>query len=387
VTPPRLPKPFYRTFDEPDEARRVGERALVALDRGEMPDWLVRAEPAGGVTVAQAILKCRNIRAVPASTEGLLDTLSSEIGAKALAELDYEWAEAWVSAMKREKHSAPGTIRKKKGALSRVLDWVTRAHPLWLSTNPLHHLPHGYSGYDENSRVALVREGIDVPEDKERNRRIDPAEEFRIVEVLRLRRASTAVIAEQGDAEGLSLMFQLALRTAMRMREIYTLTQDQVSIARKTIFLQKTKNGDRREVPISTKCAALLETPWPALDELRQGDRLFPFWDGRLDKVSLRATTSRVSALFARVFEEAGSADLHFHDSRHEALCRWVLEAPRPLTSEQLGRAAGMRDARTRQRYLSLRGLGLADMLGLTSFDPAPPVRVHHSCRTASDQR
>jgi hypothetical protein len=31
---------------------------------------------------------------------------------------------------------------------------------------------------------------------------------------------------------------------------------------------------------------------------------------------------------------------------------------------EQLGRAAGMSDARTRQRYLSLRGSELADMLG-----------------------
>jgi hypothetical protein len=66
----RPAKPFYRTFDEPDEARRVGERALVALDRGEMPEWLVRPEPTAGVTVAQVILKYRNIRAVPASTEG-----------------------------------------------------------------------------------------------------------------------------------------------------------------------------------------------------------------------------------------------------------------------------------------------------------------------------
>jgi len=70
--------------------------------------------------------------------------------------------------------------------------------------------------------------------------------------------ASTTVVAEQGDAEGLSLMFQLALRTAMRMREIYTLTQDQVSIARKTIFLQKTKNGDRREVSLGANAPALV---------------------------------------------------------------------------------------------------------------------------------
>jgi len=80
----------------------------------------------------------------------------------------------------------------------------------------------------------------------------------------------------------------------------------------------------------------LLNTPWSALEAIRQGGRVFPFWDGRLDSDVLRATTSRVSALFAGVFDEAGSEDLHFHDSRHEALCRWVLEALRPLTSEQL---------------------------------------------------
>jgi hypothetical protein len=66
--------------------------------------------------------------------------------------------------------------------------------------------------------------------------------------------------------------------------------------------------------------------------------------------------------MFADVFAEAQSDDLHFHDSRHEALCRWVLGS-RVLTSEQLGRAAGMRDARTRQRYMSLRGSELADIL------------------------
>jgi hypothetical protein len=90
------------------------------------------------VTVAQAILRHSNIRAVPASTEGLLDSLGAEIGTTPLADINYDWTEQWISALEREKHLAPGTIRKKKGALSRVLDWVARAHPLWLSANPLH---------------------------------------------------------------------------------------------------------------------------------------------------------------------------------------------------------------------------------------------------------
>jgi hypothetical protein len=41
------------------------------------------------VTVAQAILSYRNIRAVPASTDGLLDTLGAEIGTTPLADINY----------------------------------------------------------------------------------------------------------------------------------------------------------------------------------------------------------------------------------------------------------------------------------------------------------
>jgi hypothetical protein len=87
VIHPRLPKPFYKTFDDPDEVGRVGERALVILEKGELPEWLVRPVSDSAVTVAQAILSYRNIRAVPASTEGLLDTLGAEIGTTLLADI------------------------------------------------------------------------------------------------------------------------------------------------------------------------------------------------------------------------------------------------------------------------------------------------------------
>lgn len=197
----------------------------------------------------------------------------------------------------------------------------------------------------------------------QRNRRIDSDEERRIVAVLQRRTEAAQTLEQRAAAEGFSLMFQLALRTAMRMREIYTLQQAQIRIADKTICLSKSKNGDRRQVPLNGKARAVLETPWPALQAARRGGQFIPLWDGRLEPKALAATTARMSRLFTNDFAEAGSDDLHFHDTRHEALCRWVLESPE-LTSEQLARAAGMRDARTRQRYLSLRGSELADILG-----------------------
>jgi len=358
-----LQSPFYGTFSTREEADRVAARGLAALEKGEIPTWMQRTDRREVVTIAKAIQAYRAARAVPASARDLLDTLVQEIGTQPLSTLTYEWAEAWIREMKL-KALAPGTIRKKKSALSRVLAWVTATRPLWCSSNPLTLLPHGYSGYDEYTRTALAGQGVDVPEDVERNRRIDPEEEQRIVEVLRARREAAQTPERQAEAEGLCLMLQLALRTAMRMREIYTLTLDQISLEQRSIFLDKTKNGDRRVVPLNRAARKLLQTPWPALEKVHKDGRLLPFWGGSVDAKVLTKTTSDLSRRFRKVFAEAGSTDLHFHDARHEALCRWVLEAPVPLTSEQLGRAAGMRDARTRQRYLSLRGSELADFLG-----------------------
>src|SRR5690606_35364148 len=115
------------------------------------------------ITIAKAIHAYRAIRAVPPSTRNQLDTIIQEIGPQPLSAVTYEWAEAWIKAMKL-KALAPGTIRKKKSALSRVFAWVVRAHPLWLSANPLADLPHGYSGYDEFTRAELAAQGIDIPE-------------------------------------------------------------------------------------------------------------------------------------------------------------------------------------------------------------------------------
>lgn len=362
VKHPGLPKPVYRTFDREADARRAGELALVALDRGQVPPWLQCAEEQPFGTVAAVIRAYRSTSAVPASTRDLLDTLIRDIGAHPLAEVDYSWAEAWIRAMKAERRLAPGTIRKRKGALSRVLAWFVTAHPLHLSADPLDKLPHGYSGYDEHTCELLAEQGIDTPGDVERNRRIDPEEERRIVAFMQQRLEQAQSLEERAEAEGQLLTFQLALRTAMRLRELYSLTVDQISLERKSIFLLRTKNGDSRQVPLNSEARELLARAWPALDAVRKDGRLFPFWDGNLAASVLKATTSRLSHMFAALFEKAGSRELHFHDARHEAVCRWVLGSP-ALTSEQLGRAAGMRDPRTRARYLSLRGSELADVL------------------------
>src|SRR5690606_20886785 len=134
-------------FSTREEAERVAVRGLSALEKGEIPPWMQRTDRREVVTIAKAIQAYRAARAVPASARDLLDTLIQEIGAQPLSAVTYEWAEASIRAMQLET-LAPGTSRKQQSARSRVLAWVTATRPLWLSSNPLTLLPHGYSGYD-----------------------------------------------------------------------------------------------------------------------------------------------------------------------------------------------------------------------------------------------
>lgn len=366
LTHRRLDRPRYANFSSEDEARRIGERSLAALERGEIPQWLsrpARAERPPIATITGAIREFRKVQASKDSVERLFDTLIGDVGSASLELLDADWVESWIRRLKHEKHLTPGSIRKRKTALDKILRWLVRRHPNCLARNPLRDLGHGYSSYTEHDRAALAMQGAHVPSDQERNRRIDPEEEARIVEVLTRREAEALTPEARAEAAGLRLLFKLCIQTAMRLREAYTLTIDQIDLPQKPIHLDRTKNGDRRAVPLTPEARTLLSSRWPAMDVVRVDQRLLPFWDGDLSAAALKNTTSHISRRFRQVFREAGCIDLHAHDTRHEAVCRWVLRFPR-LSSEELGRAAGMRDPRTRMRYLSLRGSEIAEKFG-----------------------
>ena len=73
------------------------------------------------------------------------------------------------------------------------------------------------------------------------------------------------------------LVFELALETAMCLREIYKLTAVQVDLQRRTIFLFKTKNGDTRQLPLSSRALMVLsEVPSEGLIFPWTGTQHFP---------------------------------------------------------------------------------------------------------------
>ena len=118
----------------------------------------------------------------------------------------------------------------------------------------------------------------------------------------------------------LVMFFDLAIESAMRMREMYTLTLDQVDFKKRTIFLDKTKNGDKRQVPMTTVTSDLLYWHIEAEKDriVKRRKLIFPWLaeaDRNLSEVKMMAqVTSRLSRQFARIFEAAKCVDLTFHD-------------------------------------------------------------------------
>ena len=116
-----------------------------------------------------------------------------------------------------------------------------------------------------------------------------------------------------------------AIETAMRAGEICGLKWADVNMQRRIAHLPITKNGDSRDVPLSFRAAELIE-------QLRGIDDTWVF---SLDAQSL-------DVLFRRARDNCGIQDLHFHDTRREALTRLSKKVP----VEVLAKISGHRDLR-----------------------------------------
>ncbi|MCL4322041.1 MAG: site-specific integrase [Deltaproteobacteria bacterium] len=104
-----------------------------------------------------------------------------------------------------------------------------------------------------------------------------------------------------------------ALNTGMRLREILKLTWQRVDLKNRLILLDKTKNGERREIPIN-------ETLYGVLSSLVRNiafDHVF------YDLKTLRPF-DRIDRSFHTALKKAKIIDFHFHDLRH-TFASWLV--------------------------------------------------------------
>jgi integrase len=351
-----LPKPFFHTFDDEAAAYSYGHQLESLLAKGIIPqELLAQSRAPASPLLIEAIRNYEadpNTRVAPSDVP-LLALLVNETPGLRMAGITFQWANDQIAGYKARK-MAPGTIRKRIGALSKVVAWYHRStakEGQQPQLNVLSLLPKGYSQYGDGS----VR-------DVKRDTRMSPDDEKAV-------RAALAGVKRPdrerawGNDPAFELLFSLIVDTGMRLREAYWLRVEQLDAVRGVLNIDGTKGHHGvikpRIVPLKRELRARL-IEWCA----GKSGLVFPFWDGTPE--DLPRCTARLSARFASLFEYAMVPNFTEHDLRHEACCRWVtLKGERGwlFNDTEICRLMGWESTDMMLRYASLRGEDLADRL------------------------
>lgn len=140
----------------------------------------------------------------------------------------------------------------------------------------------------------------------------------------------------------IAVAFLFALETAMRQGEIWGLDWSDVYLNQKFVRLHETKNGTKRDVPLSKEAVRLLTL-------------LNPKEEGKV----FNSNQESSGVIFRRALQLAQIEGLTFHDTRHEAITRLA----KKLQILDLARAIGHRDPRSLMVYFNATAEEIAEQL------------------------
>lgn len=151
-------------------------------------------------------------------------------------------------------------------------------------------------------------------------------------------------------------IFNFALETAMRRGEILNLMWRDINLVQRTAFLQDTKNGEPRNVPLSANAARLLMEAAAAPDIQ---ERVFPM------------KQAAFKSAWKRAVPRSGVVDMRFHDLRHEAISRFFEMG---LSLPEVAVISGHKDPRMLIRYTHIPAARIVQRLdGLPPWDFSRP--------------
>lgn len=302
-------KPLSATFET--KARAVAwshqqEADILAGKRGEFP----RKSLADALDkyLAEESVKKAGLRWERIRIEAFK---RSRMASKRLSEITEADIAAWRN--ERLQRVSGATVRRELGLLGAIFD-VAKREWKWCAANPSRDVakPRG---------SAARRRGVSTE----------------VIDALRPHLV--------GPSAGIQVhrAFRLAIETGMRKGELLALEWGQVSDSTGVAFLPKTKNGDSRAVALSQTALAILE----------EQKGLDPIKVFTVDPAS-------ADTLFRKAVKKAGIPDLHFHDSRSEAITR----LSRKLDVLELARQVGHRDLKSLLIYYAPSAEDMAKKLG-----------------------
>ena len=148
----------------------------------------------------------------------------------------------------------------------------------------------------------------------------------------------------------------------MRQGELISLTWDNIDFKKSTAYLSLTKNGEAREVPLSSRAIATLKKMPRSID-----NQVFPITQNALQMAWERAVLRAKKAYQSDCLDGNAKpcplflSNLRFHDLRHEATSRLAEKLSNIL---ELASVTGHKDLQMLKRYYHPRATELAKKLG-----------------------
>ncbi len=119
---------------------------------------------------------------------------------------------------------------------------------------------------------------------------------------------------KQSCCKHLAEIVTVAIETGMRCGELLSMRWEDVDFINRRVLLRKTKNGDSRQVPLSTRAKQTLESIYKPDESI-----VFPYQYWKLRR---HFNTAVNKAKLAHKGVQNPFSDLRLHDLRHEALSR-----------------------------------------------------------------
>lgn len=217
----------------------------------------------------------------------------------------------------RLKSVAPATVIRELNTISHALDIAQQEWSIYLARNP----------------AKLVRRPSPP---KGRTRRLAGDEEQKLLDA-----------CAKGRNPLLKPIIILAVETGMRRGEILSLLWEHVDLQRRVAHLPQTKNGDSRDVPLSSRATSTLQSL--ADDQSRHPEKVFP------------VSGNAIRLAWEHLRERTGMGDLHLHDLRHEAVSRLFEKG---LDIMEVSTISGHKTLSMLKRYTHLRADDLVAKLG-----------------------
>ena len=216
----------------------------------------------------------------PRHYQGYTNSLKAFFGARTLAEITPKL----IVEYKNWRYAAglkPASINRELANLKKAFNLAVREWE-WCRENPV-------------SRVSMEREN------NQRDRWLSVEEEARLL---------------QACAPWLHDLVTFALHTGMRMGEIVELTWRGVDVSRRTVMVFRSKNGERRTIPVNQTVLTVLKEKTKVRS--LKTDVVF------CSKAFTPIESGHLRRSFRLALSKAQIEDFHFHDLRHTFATRLV---------------------------------------------------------------